>query len=135
MSNLNRVVGKEGRKLIAERRKGIRKKRKEFGSINKLNGVCYYLYDKGFTNAANQHKIIKLYVLHMKWELPQERPIIEACVRIQDDFKNFIQWFGIVRPHLEREPNITTINSSGSVNLDHSVIRSGKWPHATAKVE
>lgn len=65
----------------------------EFNKHNQMNGVCIFLHRKGLKNAEDQHYIIKLYVVYMKWEIPAEKPVLEACVKIQKDFRSFVEWF------------------------------------------
>lgn len=82
------------RKKLSDRRRGIRNKKKKFNKLQMMNGVCFYLYDKGHLDAKDQHHIIKTYVIFMEWyDIPSEKHIVEACVRIQEDFKSFMYWF------------------------------------------
>lgn len=93
--------GVEGmRRHISHRKKGVRQYRNTFNDQQKLNGVCYYLHDKGHKNAEQQHIIIKLYIIYMEWsDLPSERYIIAACIRIQENFRSFIEWFNNQNPN------------------------------------
>jgi len=81
-------------KTVEDRQRGKRLRLTKFNKHNHLNGVCFYLHDKGLKNAEEQHYVIKLYVIHMEWEdIPLEKHVLEACTRIQEDFKSFITWF------------------------------------------
>jgi len=82
-----------GMKKLENRLRGKRFRLDEFNKHNKMNGVTFYLYDKGLKNAEEQHYVIKLYVLHMQWNIPSEKHVLEACVQIQEDFKKFVDWF------------------------------------------
>lgn len=83
----------EERGMLAKRLRGVRFTRSDFGERQKLNGVCFYLYDKGFKNAQDQHWVIKLYVVYMQWDIPAKKHVLRACVRIQEDFESFTVWF------------------------------------------
>lgn len=80
------------KKRVENRVRGKRFLLDEFDEIQQLNGVCYYLHDRGLKDAEDQHFVIKLYVVHMRWEIPPDRHVLEACVKIQKDFKSFIKW-------------------------------------------
>lgn len=82
-----------GMKRLENREKGKRFRLEKFNKHNKLNGVCFYLHDKGLKNAVDQHYVIKLYVVYKQWEIPSEKHVLEACMQIQEDFKSFMEWF------------------------------------------
>lgn len=78
---------------INERFRGKRFTTEDFNEMQKLAGVTYYLHDKGIRRDQEKHHIIKLYVLHMEWEVPEEKHILRACILIQEDFPSFVEWF------------------------------------------
>ena len=79
------------RPLFQQPRRGRREHR--FTPIQKMNGVCIFLHEKGYLDAAMQHRVIRRYAEHKKWKLSQARPIKQACGLIQQDFKSFLTWF------------------------------------------
>lgn len=85
---------------ITFRNRGKRHKATEFNSMQQLAGVCYYLHDKGLEDDEEKHNVIKMYAVHMRWELPEKGHIAEACILIQEDFVSFVQWFYL---HIRKE--------------------------------
>lgn len=81
------------KKKLEDRQRGKRFSTKSFRNIQKLNGVCFYLHDQGVKDSKDQHFFIKLYVAQKQWNIPAERHVILACVKIQEDFILFTKWF------------------------------------------
>jgi hypothetical protein len=77
---------------IPFRRRGIRYTTDRFKQTQKLNGVCYYLHDKGIVDGKAQHDTIRNYVSFKCWKIEGDRYIIKACILIQQDFVSFTLW-------------------------------------------
>lgn len=80
---------------IKSRKRGKRYKQKEFTDEQKLKGVMFYLYDKGYKDAKDVHKIIALYcvdVLKFEFGGSGKGWVKECSIEIQKDFKSFIKY-------------------------------------------
>lgn len=81
------------RRSIIQRHRGKRFSKNQFTNYQKVKGVMFYLYDKGFRDAKDAHRIILEYIKTYEIILTGKRKIEEACVAIQDNFPLFINWF------------------------------------------
>ena len=61
------------KKKINFRNRGKRFKQTNFSQNQGINGVVFWLYDKGITNSENAHSIVKLYSEINGWEITKKR--------------------------------------------------------------
>lgn len=80
---------------VLDRKRGKRFRTNDFNENQKVKGILFFLYDKGFRDAKDEHLIIRHYCIERKIELPVKRPIEFACVEIQKDFNSFREWFKV----------------------------------------
>lgn len=88
----NRAMGDfAAQRGIDKRKRGKRYRQKEFADKQKINGVMFYLYDKGYKDSKDAHNVVKHYIVDM---FPDYRfaKVSDACVFVQSDFKKFIEY-------------------------------------------
>lgn len=81
------------KKKINFRNRGKRFKQTNFSQNQGINGVVFWLYDKGITNSENAHSIVKLYSEINGWEITKKKMVSKICAKIQEDFPAFIKWY------------------------------------------
>lgn len=81
------------KKNIIRRKRGARFIHNTFSEKHQVNGVMYYLYDKGYKHAEKAHELIKQWAKSNNIDIPAERPIVSLCLEIQKDFTKFVNWY------------------------------------------
>ena len=82
----------QNKNSVINRKRGKSKIQSEFTDKQKVKGVMFFLYDKGYTDAKQAHLIIRHYCIVKKIITPEQSPIVFACVEIQKDFSSFLNF-------------------------------------------
>lgn len=82
----------KSKKSILERHRGKRFRKNFFTEHQKYKGIIFYLYDRGVTDSADAHRLIREYCAFAGIELRKKKPIRGACSEIQKNFIVFKNW-------------------------------------------